>query len=173
MWNLARKAVKKVNLKKTKPHTQIKDWPNDSSNTWFIGISHWLSKKSEHKIRKETNWQTNLSLLGDVGYNFFSHVKLGDLAYIADLSKRGKIEIELVRIFDKARVETDEGDLHGVFEIEKTYTLEREPFHEMLKNANINSKTSETVLNDYQLNQIASVLSSIKRKRRHKTKPKE
>ncbi len=25
--------------------------------------------------------------------NFFSHVKLGDFAYIADLSKRGKIGI--------------------------------------------------------------------------------
>ena len=170
MWNLAQETTKKVNLRKTKPHTQIKDWTNDSINTWFIGVSQWLSKKSEHKIKKETNWQTNLSVLGDVGYNFFSHVKLGDDAYIADLSKRGKIEIELVRIFDKARVETDEGDLHAVFEIEKNYTLEREPFHEMLKNANISSKTSETILNDNQLNQISIVLSSIKRKRKRKAK---
>jgi hypothetical protein len=173
MWNLARKKAKEGNLKKTKPHTQIKDWITDFSNTWFIGVSHWLSAKSEHKIMKETNWQSYLSILGDVGYNFFNHVKLRDQAYIADLSKRGKIEIELVRIFDKARVETDEGDLHGVFEIEKTYTLEREPFYEMLKNANINSKNSETLLNDGQLNQITNVLSSIKRKRKHKTKPKK
>jgi hypothetical protein len=170
MWNLAQKTAKKVNLKKTKPHTQIKDWTNDSVSTWFIGVSHWLSAKSEHKIKKETNWQPNLSVLGDVGYNFFSHVKLGDYAYIADLSKRGKIEIEIVRILDKARIETDEGDLHGVFETEKTYTLEREPFHEMLKNVNISSKTSETLLNDNQLNKITIVLSSIKRKRKRKAK---
>ena len=170
MWNLAQKTAKKVNLKKTKPHTKIKDWTNDSVNTWFIGVSNWISAKSERKIKKETNWQTNLSVLGDVGYHFFSHVKLGDYAYIADLSKRGKIGIEIVRILDKARVETDEGDLHGVFETEKTYTLEREPFYEMLKNANISSKTSEIILNDNQLNQIAIGLSSIKRKRRRKVK---
>jgi hypothetical protein len=173
MWNLSRKNAKKVTLKKTKPHTQMKDLTNDFSNTWFIGVSHWLSTKSEHKIKKETNWQTYLSILGDVGYNFFSHVKLRDQAYIADLSKRGKIEVELVRIFDKARVETDEGDLHGVFEVEKAYTIERESFYEMLKNANINSKTAETILNDDQINQITNVLSSIKRKRRNKSKPKK
>ena len=170
MWNLAQKNTKKVNLKKIKPHTKIRDWTNDFVNTWFIGVSHWISSKSEHKIKKETNWQTNLSVLGDVGYNFFSHVKLGDFAYIADLSKRGKIGIELVRISDKARVETDDGDLHGAFETEKIYTLEREPFYEMLKNANIRFKTSETILNDNQLNQIAIVLSSIKRKRKRKAK---
>ena len=170
MWNLAQKTVKKVNLTKTKAHTKIKDWTNDSVNTWFIGVSHWLSSKSEHKVKKETNWQTDLSVLGDVGYHFFSHVKLGDFAYLADLSKRGKIGIEKVRISDKARVETDDGDLHGAFETEKTYTLERKPFYEMLKNANISSKTSETMLNDNQLNQISVVLSSIKRKRKRKAK---
>jgi hypothetical protein len=170
MWNLAQKNTKKVNLKKIKPHTKIKDWTNDSIATWFIGVSHWLSSKSEHKIKKGTNWQTNLSVLGDVGHHFFSHVKLGDFAYIADLSKRGKIEIKQVRISDKTRVETDEGDLHGAFETEKTSTLEREPFYEMLKSANISSKTSETILNDNQLNQIAIVLSSIKRKRKRKAK---
>ena len=170
MWNLAQKTAKKVNLKKIKPHTKIRDWTNEFVNTWFIGVSHWLSSKSEHKIKKETNWQPNLSVLGDVGYNFFSHVKLGDFVYIADLSKRGKVGIKLVRISDKARVETDEGDLHGAFEIEKIYTLEREPFYEMLKSANISSKTSETILNDNQLNQIAIVLSSIKRKRKRKAK---
>jgi hypothetical protein len=170
MWNLAQKTIKKVNLKKIKPHTKIKDWTNDFVNSWFIAVSHWLSAKSEHKIKKETNWQTNLSVLGDVGYNFFSHVKLGDIAYVADLSKRGKIGIALVRISDKARVETDEGDFHGAFETEKTYTLEREPFHEMLKNANINVKTSETILNDNQLNQLSIVLSAIKRKRKRKAK---
>ena len=170
MWNLAQKTTKKVNMKKIKPHTKIKDWTNDSSNTWFIGVSHWLSSKSEHKVKKETNWQTNVSVLGDVGYNFFSHVKLGDFAYIADLSKRGKIGIEQVRISDKARVETDDGDLHGAVETEKTYTLEREPFYEMLKNSNISSKTSETILNDNQLKQITIGLSSIKRKRKRKAK---
>ena len=170
MWNLAQKTSKKVNLKKIKPHTKIRDWTNEFVNTWFIGVSHWLSSKSEHKIKKETNWQTSLSVLGDVGYNFFSHVKLGDFAYLADLSKRGKVGIELVRISDKAHVETDEGDLHGAFETEKIYTLEREPFYEMLKNANISFKTSETILNDNQLNQLSIVLSSIKRKRKRKTK---
>jgi hypothetical protein len=169
MWNLAQKTAKNSNIKKVKPHTEIKDWTNASINTGYIGVSKWISSKFERKIKKETNWRTNLSVIGDVGYNAFLQLKLGDNAYIADLSKRGKIGIALVRIIDKARVETDEGDYHAAFETEKTYQLQREQFFEMLKNANIKSKTSEIILNNDQLNQIAIVLSSIKRKRKRKS----
>jgi hypothetical protein len=170
IWNLAQKKTKTVNLKKVKPYTEIKDWTNTYINTWYIGVSNWISAKSERKIKKETNWQTNLSVLGDVGYHAFAQVKLGDYAYIADLSKRGKIEIKYVQISDKARVETDEGDFHCAFEVEKKYLLEREQFFAMLKNSNINSKASETILNNDQLNRIAIVLSSIKRKRKRKSR---
>ena len=155
LWNLAQKKTKKISTKKVKPHTEIKDWTNAYINTWYIGVPKWLSPKFERKIKKETNWPTNLSVLGDVGYNAFLQLKLGDNAYIADLTKRGKIGIELIHIVDKARVETDEGDYHAAFEIEKAYILQREPFYEMLKNANIKSKTSEIILNNDQLNQIA------------------
>jgi hypothetical protein len=172
MWNLAQKKTKKVNLKKTKPHTKITDWTNNSTNTWYIGVSNWISKKSESKVKKETNWQTELSVLGDVGYNFFSHVKLGDHAYLADLNKRGKVEIEFIQVSDKARVETDEGDLHCAYKKEKTYTLERKQLFEMLKTLNISAKPSETTLSDDQLKQADSVLSSIKRKRKSKAKNK-
>ena len=65
--------------------------------------------------------------------------------------------IDFGRIFDRARVETDEGDLHIAIEKEKTYVLKREKFFEMLKNANIRSKTSEIALNTDQLNQVALI----------------
>ena len=170
MWNLAEKATKKGNLKKVKPHTKIKDWTNAYINTWYIGVPKWVSAKSERKVMKETSWQTALSVLGDVGYHAFTQIKLGDYAYIADLSKRGKVEIVFAKISDKARVETDEGDFHCAFEVEKKYELEREKFFDMLKNSRINSKTSETILNDEQLKQVDNVLSSIKKKRKHKSK---
>ena len=170
IWNLAQKTIKKIILKTVKPHTKIKDWTNDYVNTWYIGVSNWVSAKSERKIKKETNWQTKLSILGDISYRTFTQVKLGDYAYIADLSKRGKIEIALVQVSDKARVETDEGDFHCAFEMEKNYLLDREQFFDMLKNANISSKTSETILDQDQLNHIVNALSSIKRKRKHKSK---
>ena len=169
LWNLAQKTTKKSSIKKVKPHTEIKGWTNAYINTWYIGVPKWLSPKFERDVKKETNWPTNLSVIGDVGYSAFLQLKLGDIAYIADLGKRGKIGIELIHIIDKARVETDEGDYHAVFEIEKTYILQREQFYEMLKNANIKSKTSEIILNNDQLNQIASALSSIKRKRKRKS----
>ena len=170
MWNLAQKATKKGNLKKVKPHTKIKDWTNAYINTWYIGVSKGISAKSERKVMKETSWRTDLSVLGDVGYHAFTQVKLGDHAYIADLSKRGKVEIKFAKISDKARVETDEGDFHCAFEVEKKYELEREKFFDMLKNSSISSKTSETILNDDQLKQVDNVLSSIKKKRKHKSK---
>ena len=168
-WNLTQKNTKKSNLKKVKPHTEIKDWTNAYINTWYIGVSNWISAKSQRKIKKETNWRTDLLVLGDVGYHGFTQVKLGDYAFVADLSKRGKIEVAYVKISDKARVETDEGDLHCAYETEKTYSLDREKFYEMLTNINIRSKTSETILNDEQLKQVANVLSSIKRKRKRKS----
>jgi hypothetical protein len=168
MWNLAKKTEKQSTLKKVKPHTEIKDWTNSYINTWYIRVPKWLSPKFERKIKKETNWSTNLLVIGDVGYPAFLQLKLGDNAYIADTSKRGKIGILLVRIVDKAHVETDEGDYHAAFETEKTHLLDRDPFYEMLKNANINSKTSEIILKNDQLNQIAITLSSIKRKRKRK-----
>ena len=173
MWNLRQKNTKKGNLKKPKLHTEIKDWTNAYINTWYIGVSNRISKKSERKVKKETNWQTDLSVLGDVGYHFFSQVKLGDYAYIADLGKRGKVGIEFMQLSDKARVETDEGDLHCAYKTEKTYELDRKQFFEMLKNTNISAKTSEMVLNDDQLKQVADVLSSIKHKRRPKAKQKK
>jgi hypothetical protein len=171
IWNLARKTAKKGSPKKSKPHTQIKEWTNTYINTWYIGVSKWISKKTEHKIKKETSWENNLSVLGDVGYQAFTHLKLGDLAYLADFTKRGKIEVQLVHVIDKAKVETDEGDLHCAYETEKNYSLDREKFYEMLKNANIKPKT-ETVLNDEQLKLVVDVVSSIKRKRRAKVKNK-
>ncbi len=169
MWNLAQKSAKKGNLKKVKPLTEIKDWSNAYINTWYIGVPRWLSAKSQRKIKKETNWQTSTSVLGDVGYQAFTHLKLGDYAYLADFSKRGKVGVALVRITDKFRVETDEGDLQCAYETEKNYSLDREQFYEMLKNANIRSKTSETVLNGEQLKQVTNLLSSIKRKRKRKS----
>jgi hypothetical protein len=173
MWNLRQKTTKKSNIKIVKPHTKIEDWTKATNvNTWFIGVAKRISPKFERQIKKETNWQTNLSIVGDIGYHAFTQIKLGDYTYIADLSKRGKIVIDFGRIFDKARVETDEGDLHMAFEREKTYVLQREQFFEMLKNANIRSKTSEIPLNNDQLNQIALVLSSIKRKRKRKSPKK-
>jgi hypothetical protein len=169
MWNLTQKTTKNSSIKKAKPHTEIKDWTNAYINTWYIGVPRWLSPKFERKVKKETNWPKNLSVMGDVGYNAYLQLKLGDNAYIADLSKRGKIGIALIHIMDKAHVETDEGDHHAAFETEKTYILQREPFYEMLKNANIRSKTSEVTLNDEQVNQIAIVLAAIKRKRKRKS----
>jgi hypothetical protein len=171
IWNAVQKNAKNVNLKKGKSHTKIKDWTDDYVDTWYIGVRCRMSAKTERKIKKETNWRTKLSVVGDIGYQTFKQIKLGDLAYLADLSKkRGKIEIELVRIFDKSRVETDEGDLHLAYETENSYLLDREKFYEMLKEAGIGSRTSETTLSDDQLKHVSVVLSSIKHKRKRSSK---
>jgi hypothetical protein len=165
-WNLVQKTNKKASAKKIKPYTKIRDWTNTYTSTWYIGVSKWISPKTIHKIKKETIWQPNLSVLGDVGYHTFTQVKLGDYAYIADFSKRGKVEIEYVKIADKARVETDEGDFHFAFESERKFVLERDKFFDLLKQLGVNSRTSESTLNVDQLKQVVDVLSSIKRKRK-------
>jgi len=166
-WNTAQNNAKNVSLKKGQFHTKIKDWTNDYVDRWYIGVPFRMAVKTERKIKKETNWRAELSVVGDIGYQTFKQIKLGDLAYLADLSKkRGKIEIKLARILDKSKVETDEGDLHLAYETENNYLLEREKFYEMLKQAGIGSRTSETILDDDQLKHVSFVLSSIKHKRK-------
>jgi hypothetical protein len=170
LWNLTEETFgKKSPLKKTKPHTKIKDWTNDYANTWYFGLLAQLSAKTERKIRKDNNWPANLLLIGDIGYSQFKQLKLADKTYLAKLyRKRGDIEIVLARIFDKSRVETDEGDLHFVCQIEKKYALERQKFFELLKNANIHSKSSEVMLNGEQSKYIVDVLTSIRHRRKIK-----
>ena len=168
IWCKSQKNVKDYS-KKIKDHTKIEDWSDDYIDTWFFRIPEQMSLKTKHKIHKETNWENELLLVGDIGPNSFKQIKLGDLAFIANLyKKRGPIEIELARIFDKSRVETDEGDLHLAYLLEKSFSLERDRFYEMIKNANVGIKSSEIKLNQSQLKYLTNTLATIKRKRRRK-----
>jgi hypothetical protein len=167
-WNLTQKSTLKIApLKKYKSHTKINDWTDDYVNSWYIGVLFRVPQKIEHKVKKETSWTNELLLVADIGYNAFKQLKLGDLTYIANLYKRSRtVEIQLARVFDKAKVETDSGDLHLACQIEKTYQLERARFPDLLKNINIHSRASETMLNQEQLKLIKDTLASIKHKRK-------
>jgi hypothetical protein len=95
------------------------------------------------------------------------------LAFLANLKKkRGKVEVDLVRIFDKSTVETDEGDHHFAYRTEKTYLLERKRFYEMLVNATIGPKTWGTQLNLNQVKWMNETLTSRKTKKLPKSKTK-
>ncbi len=174
VWNLMQKQLtKKVILKKRKQLTQIKDWTDEYFNSWYVGILSQVSKKTERNIKKATGWATELAVVGDIGYSAFKQLKLGDLTYLAHLYKKGnKIKIETARVVDKGKVETDEGDLHFVCRVEKDYLLGREQFFGLLKDMNVNSKTSETKLNGQQIKCLTGSLSSIKVKRKRKQKNK-
>jgi hypothetical protein len=170
MWAKEKNNKENDYSKKIKDHTRIKDWTDDYIDTWYFVIPEQMSKKTERKIHKEANWATKLSLMGDIGPNSFKQIKLGDLAIIANLyKKRGPIDIELARIYDKSRVETDEGDLHFAYQSEKAFSLERDRFYEILEKANIGFKSSEIMLSQSQLEILTKALASIKHKRRHKT----
>ena len=170
IWGNANKNANKDGSKKIKSHTTIKQWTDDYVDKWYFVIPEQMTKKTKRRIYNEANWSNRLSLIGDIGPNSFRHIKLGDLTFIASLSKkRGKVEIELARIFDKNRVETDEGDLHFAYEPKNNYELDRCLFYEILKNINISSKTSEIILNQSQVEYLENALASIKHKRRPRT----
>ena len=165
-WNIEKKNGPTFYLKKTKKHTNIKEWTDDYVSTWYFSVPNQMARKTERKIQKETTWSKKLHIVADIGLNSFKQLKLGDLAFLANLNKkRGKIEIELARIFDKSRVETDEGDLHFAYEIEKTYLLKRDKFYKMLQEASIGSKTWEIVLSKNQVELMTNTLSPNKRKK--------
>jgi hypothetical protein len=160
IWNTSKKNASTNDLKKNKTQTKITPWTNNGVATWYFAIPSQISKRTERKIKKETAWPTDLSLMPDIGLGSFKLLKSGDLAFIANLTKRQrKIPVEFARIFDKSRAETDEGDLHFAYETKKTYLIERSGFYEMLQNATIGLHNSDILLNDYQLTQISKTLT--------------
>lgn len=172
-WNLAQKnAATKVKVKKTKPQPRTKEWTDDYAHSWYIGVANRLPTKTERRIKQETGWGTELLVVGDVGYPAYKQLKLGDLTYLVNLYKKhGKIEIELAHVFDKSRIETDEGDLHIACRAEKRYLLSREQFYQLLKTMNIHSRTSETTISNSQLKLLIECLGSIKQKRKRSKPP--
>ncbi len=166
IWSISKKNDSTLNIKKPKNLVQIKKWTDDYISTWYFALPEPVSKKSDRKIKKETNWPTKLAVMPDIGPGSFKQLKLGDLAFIANLTKRQrKIPVEFAQIYDKSKVETDQGDLHFAYQTRKTYLVERSRFYEMLQNATIGLKNSEILLNDYQLTQINKTLSPKKPRR--------
>ncbi len=107
-----------------------------------------------------------------MGYKAFKQLKLGDIVYLFNVYKKvGSVEVQLVRVQDKEKVETDEGDFHLLCQVEKNYLLPREQLHTLLNAMGMHSRNSEVPLNDQQLTQLTQALASIKTKRKTK-KPK-
>jgi hypothetical protein len=160
IWSISKKNESIRSVKKTRTPVRIRKWTDDFISTWYFAILEQISKQSDRKIKKETNWSTKLAVMPDIGPSSFKQLKLGDLAFIANLTKRQrKIPVEFAQIYDKSKVETDQGDLHFSYKTRKTYLVERNRFYEMLQNATIGLKNSEILLNDYQLTQISKTLS--------------
>jgi hypothetical protein len=171
IWNLnQKKHVKKPQRRvKVVAHTSIVDWSDEDVNTWYIGVPQQFPARAIQAVRKETNWGNSLQVVGDVGYSAFKELKTGDLTYLADVYKqRGKIVIQKLRVYDKSKVETDDGDFHLACHILKNYTLERNQFFELLKNLNIRSRSLDVKLSAEQLKVISESLLSIKPKRKRK-----
>ena len=81
MWN-TEKIENLGDSKKIKPHTKILNWTDDYVSKWYFTIPDVLSKNVERKIKKETNWASDLSVVADIGPNCFKNIKLGDLAFL-------------------------------------------------------------------------------------------
>ena len=175
IWNLSQNRTDKINhgLKRAKAHTNIMDWSDEYTNTWYIGILNRFPSNTVHKLKKETNLGNEFLIVGDVGYNAFRELKLGDLTYIADFNKlRGKILIQAVRVYDKIKAETDDGDLHLAGQVLKNFVLERNQFIDLLKKINIRPRAYEAKLNPEQLRLLLDTLATIKIKRKKsKNKP--
>ena len=168
IWNIGKRSESTDYSGKTKPHTKIEKWTDDYVSTWYFSIFSQMPRKTERKIQKEADWTKKLALVGDIGPDTFKQLKLGDLAFLADLTKKrlSRINVEFARVFDKSRVETDYGDLHFAYEVKKTYSIEKTGFDEMLKIANIAVKSSEIRLNQDQIILMVKNLSPSKAKKR-------
>lgn len=149
---------------KIKPHTKIKPWTDDHLGTWYFSVQYDLKKRSIKSVFKEANWPGNLRFVGDIGPRAYKQVKMGDVVLLADLAKRGQpsVRVHLARIYDKCRVETDDGDLHLACSTEKTYTLRRNRFQQMIQDAGIGIKDTEILLVPEQIKTLLKVLTQPK-----------
>ncbi len=174
IWNLSQKQLTKNPKRRLKivAHTNIADWSDEYVNTWYIGVPNQFPAKTILKVRKETSWGNHLQVVGDVGYSAFKELKTGDLAYLADVFRqRGKIIVQKLRVYDKSKVETDEGDFHLACQVLNNFTLERNQFFELLKDINIRSRSMDVKLSTEQLKVFSETLLSIKPKRKKRKKP--
>lgn len=172
-WSLNQKQFVKKPHRRSKvvAHTNIAEWSDEEVNKWYIGVPNRFPARSTQQVRRETNWGNYLQLVGDVGYSAYKELKTGDLVYLADVYKqRGKIVVQMLRVYDKCKVETDDGDFHLACHVLKNFTLERNQFFEILKNINIRSRSLDVRLNAEQLNVLSETLQSIKPKRKKKKK---
>jgi hypothetical protein len=174
IWNTEKKVEPPRQPKASKLQAKIEPWKDDAVDTWYFAIPSATTKRTIRKIQKETGWPKNLELIVDLGPNIFRQVKLGDIALIADLTKKreASTKVRFARIFDKSKVETEEGDLHFAYETKQVYQIDRNKFYEMLKNAGIAAKNSEILLTKDQTKIIATILSSTKTKRKRKQRTK-
>jgi hypothetical protein len=173
-WNHKDKSTIIKKRSKTKCEMKIKKWTDDSASVWYFSIQDPPPKNILRKIRKEANWTDKWELVSDIGPTAYKQLKLGDKAFLADLTKNrlNTIPIVFAGVLDKCRVLTDWGDLHFAYEQEKIYPIERNQFFEMLKNSRISPKNSEIRLTQEQKNLIVSTVTSVKLKKRPRKKEK-
>ncbi len=158
IWNRVN-ATARSSSYKLKKHTQIKEWTEDGVSTWYYNTPFYFSKKTKQKIMKEATLPKTLGIMGDIHISAFRNMKLGDLAIVTDFNKkRGLIEVELGRVFDKCKVETDDGDYHFAYEILKTYKTNRDKLVTTLDKLKIHKK-SDIKLTDEQVQTITNTLS--------------
>ena len=169
-WNTQQK--NENNDKKTKQHTAIKQWIPNATNSWFLATTLKLPVKVERKIKKEANWTNTLSILGDIGFQTYRELKIGDFGYIIDLKTcRGNtVNIELARIFDKTRVETDLGDYHLAYQTEKNHLLDRGNLNVLITKMGKRPRNCELKLTQEQHKQLTDTLSTVKIKKKKQNK---
>ena len=174
IWSAQKKGEPTGQLRVVKSHTKIKPWNDNFVDTWYFSIPSATKKRTIRKIQKDTSWPKNLELIVDIGPHIFRQVKLGDIALVADLTKKreSSTKVRVARIFDKSKVETEEGDLHFAYETKQTYQIDRNKLCEVLKNVGITVKSSEIKLTQDQIKIITTTLSSIKTRKKHKHRTK-
>jgi hypothetical protein len=159
IWKISETTSKTHSSYKLKKHTHIKEWTDESVTTWYFSVPFYFSKKTEQKIKHEANLPKDIGIIADMHITSFRNLKLGDLVFIADLNKkRGKVEIETGRVFDKCKVETDEGDHHFAYQTIKTYEIERKKLIAALGALNL-SKKSDTILTEPQIQTLTKLIT--------------
>ncbi len=169
LWKHSKRSISSKAAGKSKPSVKVVPWADDSVSTWYFSVFDASVTKVMRRVQKEANWPRNLELVSDIGPVAFRQLRLGDNVFLADLSKnRNEVAVHFARVYDKARVETDVGDLHFAYETRKTYPTQRSVFYETLKSVGVPAKGSEIQLTQEQVNLLTSAFSSGKKKKRHR-----
>jgi len=121
IWDRARRTKEwdessGIYRKSKRRHTKIEPW-GEQFLGWIIPVFEEMKPETASKVRRATGWKPPNWITG-IDREIFDLMKKGHVVFLVNMFSKRKT-LSMVRVKDKQRVETEEGDYHFAYRPEK------------------------------------------------------